>query len=149
MGYSDTGAHIGGYLLWFAVIRWGASNVQNLCLPMSRFNWLVPPPKKLKLWMLSQMQGSIFKHSVPSLWLTYIAKRRTTFAKAYGMKVRCYWEHTGNKRKNEPRNFLNNVPSRVLRKPVNCQHWFLPWSQCEGQFPLARSFWTFIIWKKQ
>jgi len=31
---------------------------------------------------------------------TYIGERRTTFAKAYGIKVRCYWElfgeHVGN-----------------------------------------------------
>jgi hypothetical protein len=26
-----------------------------------------------------------------SLWPTYIGKRRTTFAKEYGIKVRCYW----------------------------------------------------------
>jgi hypothetical protein len=28
--------------------------------------------------------------------LRYTAERRTTFAKAYGIKVRCYWEHIGN-----------------------------------------------------
>jgi hypothetical protein len=25
------------------------------------------------------------------IWLKYTAERRTTFAKAYGIKVRCYW----------------------------------------------------------
>jgi hypothetical protein len=27
---------------------------------------------------------------------TYIGERRTTFAKSYGIKVRCYGEHIGN-----------------------------------------------------
>jgi hypothetical protein len=29
-------------------------------------------------------------------WATYIGERRTTFAKAYGIKLRCYGEHIGN-----------------------------------------------------
>jgi hypothetical protein len=33
------------------------------------------------------------KSRVPSLALTYISERRTTFAKAYEIKVRCYGEH--------------------------------------------------------
>jgi hypothetical protein len=40
------------------------------------------------------------------IWLKYTAQRKTTFAKAYGMKVRCYWEHIGNKRENETRIFF-------------------------------------------
>jgi hypothetical protein len=32
-------------------------------------------------------------HIVPPLWPSYIGERRTTFAKAYGIKVRCYGEH--------------------------------------------------------
>ncbi len=87
-------------------LDWIASNVQIFFLAMSQFDWLCPPPKKLNLWRLSHIEGSIFKLSVPSLWLTYIAERRTTFAKAYGIKVGCYWEHIGNKRKNETRNFF-------------------------------------------
>jgi len=39
------------------------------------------------------------------IWLKYKAERKTTFAKAYGMKVRCFWEHIGNKRENETRIF--------------------------------------------
>jgi hypothetical protein len=46
----------------------------------------------MKLWRLPKAEASILKHRVPSLWLTYIGERRTTFAKAYGVKVRCYWE---------------------------------------------------------
>jgi hypothetical protein len=29
-------------------------------------------------------------------WATYIGERRTTFAKAYGIKLSCYGEHIGN-----------------------------------------------------
>jgi hypothetical protein len=58
--------------------------------------------------------------------LSYTAERRTTFAKAYGIKVRCYCEHIGNKRENETRIFKNNLPSQALRKALTCQHWFLP-----------------------
>ncbi len=29
-------------------------------------------------------------------WATYIGERRTTFAKPYGIKSRCYGEHIGN-----------------------------------------------------
>jgi hypothetical protein len=35
------------------------------------------------------------KYRVPPLWPTYIGERRTTFAKAYEIKVRCYEEHIG------------------------------------------------------
>jgi len=46
----------------------------------------------MKLWTLPKTKGSILKYIVPSLWPCCIGQRRTTFAKAYGMKVRCYWE---------------------------------------------------------
>ncbi len=42
-----------------------------------------PPPKK---------EGFIL---VPPLSLPYISERSTTFAKAYGLKVRCYGEYVG------------------------------------------------------
>jgi hypothetical protein len=29
---------------------------------------------------------------IPPICLSYIGARRTTFAKAYGIKLRCYWE---------------------------------------------------------
>jgi len=38
----------------------------------------------MKLWRLP------FK--VPPLWPTYVGERRTKFAKADGIKARCYWE---------------------------------------------------------
>jgi hypothetical protein len=34
--------------------------------------------------------GSISKHFIPPLGLSYTAEKRTTFAKAYGIKVRYY-----------------------------------------------------------
>jgi len=37
----------------------------------------------------------ILKCRVPPLWPTYMGERRTTFALAYGIKVRCYGEHVG------------------------------------------------------
>jgi hypothetical protein len=48
----------------------------------------------MKLQMLPQIEGSVLKYKVPSLWPSSIAgERQTTFAKAYGIKVRCYGEH--------------------------------------------------------
>jgi hypothetical protein len=49
----------------------------------------------MKLWRLSKIEGSILKYRVPHLWPTYIGERRTTFAKAYGIKVRCYLDVFG------------------------------------------------------
>jgi hypothetical protein len=43
----------------------------------------------------SKIEGFILKCRVPPLWPNYIAERRTTFAKAYGIKMRCYGEHVG------------------------------------------------------
>jgi hypothetical protein len=54
-----------------------------------------PSLKKKKIWRLPKVEGFIFKYRVPLLWPTYIGERRTTFAKAYGIKVRCYGEHVG------------------------------------------------------
>jgi hypothetical protein len=41
------------------------------------------------------VDGSILKYRVPPPWPNYIGEKRTTFAKAYGIKVRCYGEHFG------------------------------------------------------
>jgi hypothetical protein len=53
------------------------------------------PQKKTKLLRYRKIAGSILKYRVSSLWPTYIGERRTTFAKAYGIKVRHYGEHVG------------------------------------------------------
>jgi len=49
----------------------------------------------MKAWRLSKLEGSILKYRVDPLWRTYIGERRTTFAKTYGKKVRCYEKHVG------------------------------------------------------
>jgi hypothetical protein len=49
----------------------------------------------MSLWRLPTIIGFISKDRYPSLWPTYIGERRTIFAKAYGIKVRCYWELFG------------------------------------------------------
>jgi len=73
------------------------------CLPSSscnKANLIGPSLKKMKLWRLLKIEGSILKYRVPPFWPTYIGERRTTFAKTYGIKVRCYGkrvgEHIGN-----------------------------------------------------
>jgi hypothetical protein len=49
----------------------------------------------MKLWRLSKIEGFVLKYRVHPLWRTYIGERRTTFAKTYGINVRCYEEHVG------------------------------------------------------
>jgi len=49
----------------------------------------------MKLWRLPKVEGFVLKCRVPPLWPKYIGERRTTFAKAYGIKVMCYGEHGG------------------------------------------------------
>jgi len=49
----------------------------------------------MKLWRLPKIEGSSLKYRNPPLWPGYIGERRTTFAKAYGIKVRCYGRHVG------------------------------------------------------
>jgi hypothetical protein len=44
---------------------------------------------------MEEIQGSILRYRVPPLRPTYTCERRTTFAKAYGIEVRCYWELFG------------------------------------------------------
>ncbi len=43
--------------------------------------------------MLPKIEGCVLRYRVPPLWTTYTGERRTTFAKAYVIKVRCYGEH--------------------------------------------------------
>ncbi len=64
---------------FFFLLQWA-----NLIGPSLKKKWNYGGSPKKK--------GSILKYRVPILWLTYIGERRTIFAKAYGVKVRCYWE---------------------------------------------------------
>jgi hypothetical protein len=54
----------------------------------------------MKLWKLPKIEGSVLNYGVPPLWPTYAGEKRTTFAKAYGIKVRYYWELFGEHVKN-------------------------------------------------
>jgi len=47
----------------------------------------------MKVCRRYQIEGYVLKYRVHPLWRTYIGERRTTFAKTYGIKVRCYEEH--------------------------------------------------------
>ncbi len=49
-------------------------------------------PKKMKLWRLLKIEGSILIYIVPSLRPTYIGERITTFAKAHGLEMRCLYK---------------------------------------------------------
>jgi hypothetical protein len=49
----------------------------------------------MKPWGFPKIDGSILKYKIPTLCPTYIGERRTTFAKAYGIKARCYGQHVG------------------------------------------------------
>jgi hypothetical protein len=63
---------------------------------------------------------SILKYRVPPLRPTYIGERRTTFAKAYGIKVRCYGEHVGEHNGNL-RNLMRS--HRELERNIVRIHW--------------------------
>jgi len=56
-----------------------------------QFDWPIAP-KKMKLWRLLKIERSILMYIVPHLGPNYIGEKRTTFAKAYGLKVRCLYE---------------------------------------------------------
>jgi len=50
----------------------------------------------MKQQRLLKIEGSVLMYIGPPLWPGFIGERRTIFAKAYGMKVRClYGEHVG------------------------------------------------------
>jgi hypothetical protein len=52
-----------------------------------------PSRKKTKnLRRLPKIKFSILKYRLPPVWPSYIGERRTTFGKAYGIKVRCHGE---------------------------------------------------------
>jgi hypothetical protein len=51
--------------------------------------------KKKNLLRLPEIKGSNLKYGVPPVWPTFVGERRTTFGKAYGIKVRCHGEHVG------------------------------------------------------
>ncbi len=72
------------------------------CLPCSIFwfcnepIWLAHHSKKWSYRGSPKIKGCILKYRVPLLLPTYTGETKTTFAKAYGIKVKCYGEHVGN-----------------------------------------------------
>jgi hypothetical protein len=50
----------------------------------NQFDWPIAP-KKMKLWRLLKIEGSVLMYIVPPLGPTYIGES----AKTYGLKVRC------------------------------------------------------------
>ncbi len=87
------------------LIRWGASQVQFLFYGNEPIR-LAHHSEKKKPWRLPQIKGFNLKYSVSPLWASYKGKRRTAFAKAYGIKVRCYRELFGE----HVRNLGNSLP---------------------------------------
>jgi hypothetical protein len=49
----------------------------------------------MKLWRLPKIKGFILIYRIHPLWPTYINERKTTLTKAYGIKMKCYWEFLG------------------------------------------------------
>jgi hypothetical protein len=54
-----------------------------------------PSLKKNESVEAPKIRRFYFEYRVSFLWPKYIGERRTKFAKAYGIKVRCYGEHVG------------------------------------------------------
>jgi hypothetical protein len=53
-------------------------------------------PKKMKLWRLLKIEGFVLIYILPPFGPIYMGERRTTFAKAHGLEMRClYGEHVG------------------------------------------------------
>ncbi len=60
----------------------------------SQFSWPIAP-LKMKLWRLLKIEGSVLVYIIPP-FSRHICEKRTTFAKAYGIKERYLnGEHVG------------------------------------------------------
>jgi len=79
------------HIIPLLLIRWGARKFKFCFLQLA--NLIGPSFKKMKLWRLPKIEGSTLMCRVLPLWPSYICEKRTTFAYAYGIKVRCYGEH--------------------------------------------------------
>jgi len=74
-----------------------AMEVLSPLLFTSPIDWMrcltLTQKKKRSSPKLPKIEGFILKSRILYLALSYIAERRTTFAKAYEIKVRCYRDH--------------------------------------------------------
>ncbi len=108
------------HLLCFALTRWGASRVQFSFFLANEPIWFAPSFKRKRNCGKEappQSKGPILKYRVPCFWPSYIIhERRTTFAKAYGIKVRCYWELFGEHVKNLGNSLLWTHPLHPTNK---------------------------------
>ncbi len=115
------------------LIKWGSSQV-HFFLFCNEPIWLAHHLTKLKLWRLPKIKGYILKYRVPPLWSTYIGERRTTFAKAYGIIVKCYGKHIGENIEN-----LMGTHYELKRNMVRT-HWE-PENNEKISFPSPNSKW--------
>jgi len=95
---------------------------------MSQFDLPIAPKTKQKQTNkpMEEIQGSILKYRVPPLRPTYTFERRTTFAKAYGIKVRCYWELFGKHVRNLGTLCVDHPatpPKNKKKKEKACMKW--------------------------
>jgi len=105
------------------------------------------------------------KYRIPCVWPIYTCERRTTFAKEYGIKVRCYGEHVGQHNGNL-RNLigthwefsgmgqnLNGEKARhlqyILGEAIGCMKFLFPKEFVTifglGQYPLQRTPYLLFI----
>jgi hypothetical protein len=78
----------------------GLPQIHSFVFATNQFDWPTTQKKKKKLWKLPKIKGFIFKYRVSPLGPMYKGEGTTTFAKAYGIKVRCYGEHVGEHTRN-------------------------------------------------
>jgi hypothetical protein len=77
-----------------------------------------------KLWRLPKIEGLVLKYQDPSLSFIYIGESMTTFAKAYGIKVKCYGKHVGE--------HIGNTLDRLM--------WSCCWLKCEQDLKIKFNY---------
>jgi hypothetical protein len=100
---------------------------------MRKFDRPIIQKKKMKLWRLSKIAGSILNYGVCPLLQTYTGEKRTTFAKTYGIKVMCYWELFGEHVRRSLRPICFDLLPPPLPKKKTCMERWLPNVQVESQ----------------
>jgi hypothetical protein len=81
------GVHVLDLVIWdWRILKNVRSHQQTVpkFWAKNQFDWPIAP-KKMKLWRLLKIEGSVLMYIVPPLGPTYIGES----AKTYGLKVRC------------------------------------------------------------